>query len=144
MAFVQHVHCISLNLMEVMKEVSHEWWELGGKLGVPLPKRDAMRSPFLSDGERMRLVVDHFLRQNSIVTWKEVAGTLRPSYRIPQSFSNCVCSSLRRACSKLPHVPSYLTFQVTPTLPYFIHLSLLSHCRKRLSNVPGINMNTGI
>ena len=30
-----------------------------------------------------------------------------PSYRIPQSFSNSVCSSLRRARSKLPHVPSY-------------------------------------
>ena len=35
-----------------------------------------------------------------------------PSYRIPQSFSNSVCSSLRRARSKLPHVPSY------PALPY--------------------------
>ena len=30
-----------------------------------------------------------------------------PSYRIPRSFSNSVCSSLRRARSKLPHVPSY-------------------------------------
>jgi len=35
-----------------------------------------------------------------------------PSYRIPRSFSNSVCSSLRRARSKLPHVPSY------PALPY--------------------------
>jgi len=35
-----------------------------------------------------------------------------PSYRIPQSFSNNVCSSLRRARSKLSHVPSY------PALPY--------------------------
>lgn len=35
-----------------------------------------------------------------------------PSYRIPQSFSNRVCSSLRR------RVPSYLTFQVTQ--PYLI------------------------
>ena len=37
-----------------------------------------------------------------------------PSYRIPQSFSNSVCSSLRRDCSKLSHVPSYPMFQVTP------------------------------
>ena len=47
-----------------------------------------------------------------------------PSYRIPQSFFNRVCSGLRRL------VPSYLTFQVTP--PYLIPRRRISQLLYRL------------
>ena len=53
------------NLMEVVKEVEHRWWDLGRKLGL----RDS--SPGMAD------VVDEYVRHYHTPSWKQVTTILQ-------------------------------------------------------------------
>ena len=54
------------NLMEVVKEVEHHWWELGLKLGLPMSSVHGMAD-----------VVDEYVRHCPTPSWKKVATALQ-------------------------------------------------------------------
>ena len=53
------------NLMEVVKEAEHHWWDLGRKLGVQLSVHG------------MADVVDEYVRHHPTPSWKKVATALQ-------------------------------------------------------------------
>ena len=57
------------NLMEVVKEVEHRWWDLGGKLGLPMYR--------LSSVDGMADVVNEYVRHFPTPSWKDVATVLQ-------------------------------------------------------------------
>ena len=54
------------NLMEVVKEVQHHWWDLGDKLGLQLAGVLGMAD-----------VVDEYVRRYPTPSWKKVATALQ-------------------------------------------------------------------
>ena len=56
------------NLMEVVKEVEHRWWELGDKLDLPLYRLTVYE---------MADVVDEYVRHYPTPSWMEVATVLQ-------------------------------------------------------------------
>ena len=62
------------NLMEVVKEVEHRWWDLGYRLHVPLSK---LKSLYQSDHHGMEAVVDYYVRHHPTPSWKQVARALQ-------------------------------------------------------------------
>ena len=57
------------NLMEVVKEVEHRWWDLGLKLGLSLYQLSGMHG--------MADVVDEYVRRYHTPSWKGVATALQ-------------------------------------------------------------------
>ena len=57
------------NLMEVVKEVEHHWWDLGCELGLALYQ--------LSSVYGMEGVVDEYVRRYPTPSWKKVATALQ-------------------------------------------------------------------
>ena len=67
------------NLMEVVKEVEHRWWELGDKLGLRT-RPDIVGGKVqtqLVGVHGMADVVDEYVRHYPTPSWKEVATTLQ-------------------------------------------------------------------
>ena len=54
------------NLMEVVKEVEHHWWDLGDKLGLHMYKLSGMAD-----------VVDEYVRRHPTPSWKQVSTVLQ-------------------------------------------------------------------
>ena len=71
------------NLMEVVKEVEHRWWELGQKLGLHtylIRVEDVSGNMWLSKKEKiqgMANVVDEYVRRYPTPSWKKVATALQ-------------------------------------------------------------------
>ena len=57
---------ITDNLMEVVKEVEHRWWDLGDKLGLQLLAVHGMVD-----------VVDEYVKRYPTPSWKKVATALQ-------------------------------------------------------------------
>ena len=65
------------NLMEVVKEVEHHWWDLGFRLDVPYSKRVEIGRLYQTDHHRMKAVVDYYVRYCPTPSWKDVARSLQ-------------------------------------------------------------------
>ena len=57
------------NLMEVVKEVEHRWWDLSDKLGLPMYQLSGMHG--------MADVVDEYVRCYPTPSWKQVGAALQ-------------------------------------------------------------------
>ena len=62
------------NLMEVVKEVEHRWWDLSDKLGLPLYQSSGVHGMSLSG---MADVVDEYVRRHPTQSWKQVGAALQ-------------------------------------------------------------------
>ena len=57
------------NIMEVVKEVEHHWWDLGRKLGL--------RTQSMHRLSGMADVVDEYVRRYPTPSWKQVGAALQ-------------------------------------------------------------------
>jgi len=65
------------NLMEVVKGVENHWDGLGFRLDVPQSKREEISRLYHSDHWRMAAILDYYVRQSPILSWKEIARALQ-------------------------------------------------------------------
>lgn len=66
------------NVMEVMEDQEERWDSLGDLLGVEKRERDRIGYLYQSDPhQKMRAILDHYVRHNRRVSWKRLATALK-------------------------------------------------------------------
>jgi len=64
------------NLLEVVKEVEHHWWDLALRFGVRPSTMREILSLSQNDHQKMEAMVDHYTRYHPTASWKKVVEAL--------------------------------------------------------------------
>ena len=65
------------NLMEVVKEVEHQWEDLGFYLAVPESKMENIKGLYHTDHMRMEAMVDYYVKYDPESSWKDFGTSLQ-------------------------------------------------------------------